>query len=185
MDRKLKKVVVLLAHPNLESSRANMALFEAIKEIEEVAVYNLYEMPAEDVFNIDEWSRIISHATAVVYQFPLHWMSAPYLLKQWQDEVFTHLAKTPAVAGKPLMIATTTGSDFEAYRSGGRNRFTVDELLRPYQAGAIHASMQWQTPFVIYGIGTSDTERNLAKGVDCYKKKLIAFVGKDKTEDVW
>ena len=32
MDRKLKKVVVLLAHPNLESSRANMALFEAIRD---------------------------------------------------------------------------------------------------------------------------------------------------------
>ena len=185
MDKNLKRVVVLLAHPNMGNSHANKVLLEAIKEMEEVAVYNLYEMPADDVFNMDEWSRIISHATAVVYQFPFYWMSAPHLLKQWQDQVFTHLAKTPAVAGKPLMVAITTGSDFEAYRSGGRNGFTIDELLRPYQAGALHAGMLWQRPFVIYGVGTSDTEKNLAKGADAYKKKLAAFAGDGKTEEVW
>ena len=58
-------------------------------------------------------------------------MSAPSLLKRWLDEVFTYLAKTPAVAGKTLMVVTTAGSEHDAYRSGGRNRFTVDELLRP------------------------------------------------------
>ena len=101
MDKDLKKVVVLLAHPNMENSQANKALFDAIKDIEDVAVFNLYEMPDEDILNMDAWSRIISHANAVVYQFPFYWMSAPSLLKKWQDGIFTYLAKTPAVAGKP------------------------------------------------------------------------------------
>lgn len=70
MDKDLKKVVVLLAHPNMENSQANKALFDAIKDIEDVAVFNLYEMPDEDILNMDAWSRIISHANAVVYQFP-------------------------------------------------------------------------------------------------------------------
>ena len=39
------------------------------------------------------------------------------------------------------MVVTTAGSEHDAYRSGGRNRFTVDELLRPYQASAVHAGM--------------------------------------------
>ena len=117
----------------MENSQANKALFDTIKDIEDVAVFNLYEMPDEDILNMDAWSRIISHANAVVYQFPFYWMSAPSLLKKWQDGIFTYLAKTPAVAGKPLLVVTTTGSEFDAYRSGGRNRFTVDELLRPYQ----------------------------------------------------
>jgi len=133
MDKDLKKVVVLLAHPNMENSQANKALLDAIKDIEDVAIFNLYEMLEQDILNMDAWSRIISHANAVVYQFPFYWMSAPSLLKKWQDGIFTYLAKTPAVAGKPLLVVTTTGSEFDAYRSGGRNRFTVDELLRPYQ----------------------------------------------------
>lgn len=133
MDKSAKQVVVLLAHPDIKSSQANKALADAIKELEEVAIYNLYEMRPEDAFNVDLWSKIISQASTLVFQFPLYWMSAPSLLKKWQDEVFTYLAKTPAVAGKALLVAVTTGSEYSAYRSGGRNNFTIDELLRPYQ----------------------------------------------------
>ena len=62
MDKDLKKVVVLLAHPNMENSQANKALLDAIKDIEDVAIFNLYEMLEQDILNMDAWSRIISHA---------------------------------------------------------------------------------------------------------------------------
>ena len=44
MDKGIKQVVVLLAHPDIQKFTANKALMDAIKELEEVAVYNLYEM---------------------------------------------------------------------------------------------------------------------------------------------
>ena len=116
MNKDLRKVVILLAHPNIKGSQANKALIDAVSDIEGVAVFNLYELSEDIAFNVDEWSKIISDASAVIYQFPFYWMSAPSLLKKWQDEVFTHLSKTPAVAGKPLMIVTTTGSEYDAYR---------------------------------------------------------------------
>ena len=111
MDKDSKQVVVLLTHPNIKESRANKALMDAISDMEEVAIYNLYEMHVEDAFNAEIWSTIISHASALVFQFPFYWMSAPSLLKKWLDEVFTYLAKTPAVAGKTLMVVTTAGSE--------------------------------------------------------------------------
>lgn len=120
MDKDSKQVVVLLTHPNIKESRANKALMDAISDMGEVAIYNLYEMRVEDAFNAEIWSTIISHASALVFQFPFYWMSAPSLLKRWLDEVFTYLAKTPAVAGKTLMVVTTAGSEHDAYRSGGR-----------------------------------------------------------------
>lgn len=89
------------------------------------------------------------------------------------------------MAGKPLMVATTTGSERDAYRSGGRNGFTLDELLRPYQVGAAHAGMSWQTPFIVYGTGTPDAEKNIAQGVDLYKKKVTALIGEDNLVDRW
>ena len=125
MNKDLRKVVILLAHPNMKGSQANKALIDAVGDIEGVAVFNLYELSPDIAFNVDEWSKIISDASAVIYQFPFYWMSAPSLLKKWQDEVFTFLSKTPAVAGKPLTVVTTTGSEFDAYRSGGRNGFTM------------------------------------------------------------
>lgn len=112
-------------------------------------------------------------------------MSAPSLLKKWQDEVFTYLAKTPAVAGKALLVAVTTGSEYSAYRSGGRNNFTIDELLRPYQGSAIHAGMVWQTPVVAYGMGTADAGKNIAEGVNNYKIRIESLVGKNHVGNDW
>ena len=92
MNKDLRKVVILLAHPNMKGSQANKALIDAVGDIEGVAVFNLYELSPDIAFNVDEWSKIISDASAVIYQFPFYWMSAPSLLKKWQDEVFTFLS---------------------------------------------------------------------------------------------
>ena len=177
MNKDLRKVVILLAHPNIKGSQANKALIDAVSDIEGVAVFNLYELSEDIAFNVDEWSKIISDASAVIYQFPFYWMSAPSLLKKWQDEVFTHLSKTPAV--------TTTGSEYDAYRSGGRNRFTTDELLRPYQGSAIHSGMAWQTPIVVYGMGTADAGKNIAEGANSYKQRIEMLINSSNAGNNW
>ena len=74
-----KKVVILLAHPNLKESQANKALADAVKDIDGVMVYDLYEYQDQS-FDVNVWSTIISDASMVVFQFPFHWMSAPSLL---------------------------------------------------------------------------------------------------------
>jgi len=178
MNKELGHVVVLLAHPNLQESNANKELMEVVKEMDFATVYNLYER-GDEPFDPEDWSRILTDASALVFQFPFYWMSAPYMLKRWEDEVLTHLAGTPSIAGKPLMIVVTAGSDYEAYRSGGRNRFTVDELLRPYQASAILAGMTWQTPLIVYGTGVEDPAKNIAQGAIQYRK-VVEELAKDK-----
>lgn len=37
MDKGIKQVVILLAHPDIKSSQANKVLMDAVKEMEEVA----------------------------------------------------------------------------------------------------------------------------------------------------
>ena len=179
-----KKVVILLAHPKLKQSQANKALADAVKDIDGVMLYDLYEYQDQS-FDVNLWSTIISDASMVIFQFPFYWMSAPSLLKRWLDEVFTSLAKTPAVAGKPLQIVTTTGSEYAAYRSGGRNGFTMDELLRPYQGCAIHAGMTWHTPLVVYGIGSADASRNIVAGAEAYKQRVKAALADHTMQNIW
>lgn len=183
MNKDLRKVVIILAHPKMKDSRANRMLIDTVKDIDGVSVFNLYE--EELPFNVDEWTRTILDASAVVYQFPFYWLSAPSLLKKWQDEVFTYLSQTPAVAGKPLLVVTTTGSNAEAYRSGGKNCFTVDELLRPYQSSAIHSGMVWQTPIVVYGTGTGDIAKNAAEASNLYRQKIESLLNSGHTGDSW
>ena len=155
MNKDLRKVVILLAHPNIKASQANKALIDAVSDIEGVAVFNLYELSEDIAFNVDEWSKIISDTSAVIYQFPFYWMSAPSLLKKWQDEVFTFLSKTPAVAGKPLMVVT------------------------------IHSGMVWQTPIVIYGMGTADAGKNIAEGANLYKQRVEMLINSSNAGNNW
>lgn len=163
-----KKVVILLAHPNLQGSTANKALLEAVKDLPQVEIIDLYATPSDPRQHV----AAIEKAKAVVFQFPFYWASAPSQLKKWLDEVFTPLAGTPAVQGKKLMVATTTGSEYDAYRSGGRNHFTMDELLRPYQLVANHSGMIWQTPVVVYGMGTPEASRHLKAGATEYRSRI-------------
>ena len=39
MNKDLRKVVILLAHPNMKESQANKALIDAVSDIEGVAVF--------------------------------------------------------------------------------------------------------------------------------------------------
>ena len=55
MDKDSKQVVVLLTHPNIKESRANKALMDAISDMGEVAIYNLYEMRMEDAFKEQDY----------------------------------------------------------------------------------------------------------------------------------
>lgn len=172
INKELGDVVILLAHPNLPESNANRELLEAVKDMDGVFVYNLYDENKELLFDVEEWSRILMDASALILQFPLYWMSAPYMLKKWEDEVLTSLAGTPVMVGKPLLVVTTAGSDYEAYRSGGKNRFTIDELLRPYQAAAVLSGMVWQTPIIVYGVGAEDPAKSIAQGAIQYKEAM-------------
>ena len=56
MNKDLRKVVILLAHPNIKGSQANKALIDAVSDIEGVAVFNLYELSEDIAFDVDESS---------------------------------------------------------------------------------------------------------------------------------
>ncbi|MDR1919304.1 MAG: NAD(P)H-dependent oxidoreductase [Tannerellaceae bacterium] len=164
------KVVILLAHPNFSNSIANKALLEAVKNLAGVKVIDIYAEP----FTLDTYKQAVTEASTLVFQFPFHWLSAPSQLKKWCDEIFGGIGD--AIKGKKLLVATTTGSEYEAYRSGGRNLFTLDELLRPYQALAHHSGMVWQTPFVVYGASLPTAPISIESGAKDYKAKIQTFL---------
>ena len=96
------KVIILLAHPNIQDSQANKALIENIKEYPYVGIINLYDNP----YDVEMQINMISNSKAVIFQFPLYWASAPSELKKWIDDVFTPISKTNIVKDKPLQTDT-------------------------------------------------------------------------------
>jgi len=165
-------VLVLLAHPNIGKSKANAALSKAAAEIDGVQVVNIYDYPV----TADTYREAVKQAKTIVFEFPFYWMSAPHLLKQWTDEVFMVFVGEGLVRGKRLMVATTTGSEETAYQHGGRNKYTMEEYLRPFEGQANHAEMVWVKPFVVYGQSVDGAEQRLQEGCKAYKTRLGELV---------
>jgi glutathione-regulated potassium-efflux system ancillary protein KefG len=163
-----KDVLILVAHPDMKTSKANAALIGAVKDLPYVKIINLYETP----FTPESYREAFGEAQSVVFQFPFYWASAPYLLKKWCDEIFGDIQDNPGVKGKKLLVVTTTGSEYETYRTGGRNMYTIDELLRPYQLLANHSGMVWQIPFALYGTMLPDVNARVEAGAPAYRDRI-------------
>ena len=164
------KVLVLLAHPNYAASKMNKALAEAASQVAGVQVVNIYDYPVD----VETYREVVAAAKAIVFQFPFYFRSAPHLLKKWTDEVHFVLNMEGIPAGKDFVVATTTGSEEEAYRHDGRHMYTMEEYLRPYEGMARHAGMNWHKPLVAYGNPANPdlAAEQLAEAAVEYKKRL-------------
>jgi glutathione-regulated potassium-efflux system ancillary protein KefG len=148
------KVLVLFAHPALERSRINRVLIEAIRPIAGVTVVDLYEEYPDLFIDVArEQQRLLAH-DVFVFQHPFYWYSTPSLLKEWQDLVLEHNwaygHEGKQLVGKITFNALTAGGPEHAYRPGGYNRFSVRQLLSPWEATAALCGMRFLAPFVVH-----------------------------------
>ena len=107
-------VLLVLAHPALERSRANRAMAAAADSLAAVRLHDLYEVYPDFLIDVpDEQARLTAH-DIIVLQFPLYWYSTPALLKAWIDEVwlygFAYGQGGCAMEGKTLLVACAAGS---------------------------------------------------------------------------
>ena len=171
-------MLLIVAHPALERSRANRRMLRAAKDVAGVTLHDLYELYPD--FTIDvraEQQRLVDHSV-IGLQFPLYWYSTPALLKEWLDLVWLHGFAYghggEALAGKRLFVACTTGGRAEAYGPEGYNSFTMEEFLRPLEQTARLCGMIWEKPFVLHASGVK-TDLALQAGAEAYRRRLGAL----------
>jgi len=148
-------VLILFAHPVLERSRVNRRLLEAVRRLDGVTVRDLYELyPTLDIDVKAEQTALVAH-DVIVFQHPFYWYSCPAILKEWQDLVLEHGwaygKEGTQLRGKITLNAISTGGPEAAYRQGGYNRFTVRELLAPWDQTAHLCGMRFLAPFAVHG----------------------------------
>jgi len=142
------KVLFIVAHPNIEQSFGNKAIIEAYKkyniDTEFDEIYKLYPDYKIDVKA--EQEKLIK-ADVVVLQFPMYWYNAPSLLRKWFEDVlehgFAYGSKGKALQDKKLIVSFTVGSPVDAYKEGGIQNFTLDDLTKGFHQLANLCSMKW------------------------------------------
>lgn len=172
------KILVLFAHPKRQASVVQRAMLRSIDGLDAVTIADLYaEYPDLDIDVAREQQRLLEH-DLIVLQHPFYWYSSPAILKEWQDLVLENgWAYGPGgtgLAGRFLMSAISAGGSEEAYRSEGRNRFSIMELLAPFNQTAYLCSMAYLTPFVIYA-GRRMTTENLSRSAEAYRDLIVGL----------
>ncbi len=148
------KILILFAHPALEKSRVHKRLIRQARGLHHVTLHDLYQVYPDLDIDIDfEQNQLLDH-DLVIWQHPFYWYSAPAIIKQWQDLVLEHGwaygRGGTALANKKIMNAITCGGSREVYSKTGRNRFTIPELLAPFNQTACFCNMLYLPPFVIH-----------------------------------
>lgn len=174
-----RRILVLLAHPVLERSRVNRRLADVAKSIDDVTLHDLYETyPSLRIDVKREQELLLSH-DAFVFQHPFYWYSVPSILKEWQDLVLEHNwaygSKGHFLKGKLTLNAITTGGPEAAYNPNGFNRFTIRQLLSPWDQTAHLCGMKFLAPFVVHSALRLDNDEHVAPFADQYRRMLLAL----------
>ncbi len=170
---------MLFAHPVLERSRVNRRLLDAIKGLEGVTIHDLYEVYPTMAIDARVEQELLLQHDVIVFQHPFYWYSSPAILKEWQDLVLEHGWAYgdggTKLRGKITLNAITTGGPEAAYRKGGYNRFTIRELLAPWDQTAYLCGMRFLAPFAVHAALRVTDDADLAASRADYVRLIEAL----------
>lgn len=135
------QTLIIVAHPELARSNTQPFFKAAIENFSNVTWHPL----AAD-FNVEQEQSLLLQNDRIILEFPLYWYSAPALLKQWMDTVMTTkfaAGHQYALEGKELGIVVSTGDNGNAFQAGAAEKFTISELMRPFEAFANKTKMMY------------------------------------------
>lgn len=181
-------VLILFAHPALEKSRVHAQLIKAANGIKGVTFHDLYEAYPDFDIDVREEQELLLQHDIIIWQHPFYWYSSPAIIKQWEDLVLEHGwaygTGGRQLVGKTIFNAITCGGPKEAYTAGGRNRFTIRQLLAPFDQTAYLCGMNYLPPFAVHG-----THRLTKADIEAYaiqfRQLLLAFTEDRISEAQW
>jgi glutathione-regulated potassium-efflux system ancillary protein KefG len=184
----MAKILVLFAHPVLEKSRVHTRLLKHIQHVQGVTLHDLYEAYPDFDIDVKREQHLLMLHDIIIWQHPFYWYSAPPIIKQWQDLVLEHGwaygSSGKALTGKKIFNAISSGGTQTMYSKTGRNRFSISELLSPFDQTAYLCNMTYLPPFVVHGtlkLQTADIEMHAVQ----YEQLLVALASDRIADDEW
>jgi glutathione-regulated potassium-efflux system ancillary protein KefG len=172
-------ITIILSHPELENSVVNRRVYETLNKRSDMQFRHLEALYPNGDIDVLKEQDILLKSDIIIFMFPFYWYSSPHMLKLYQDSILTYEfaygQKGDKLDNKPFFVATSTGGDERSYTAGGRNNYTMSELLRPFQQMAFLTRMQYKSPIVFHNaplLGMTPITDELLTRVDAYTKKI-------------
>jgi len=182
-DARGAEILVLVAHPELEQSRANRRLMQAARALQNddarrVEVRDLYALYPAYLIDVAAEQAALAAARLVVWQQPIRWYGMPPLLKLWCDDVlafgWAYGPDGTALRGKDLWLVASTGGPEDSYRPDSYNRYFFDAFLPPYEQTSTLCGMRFLPPLVLHGAHRASDAELLAHA-NTYAQKLAEY----------
>lgn len=155
------KIAILVFHPLLHKSRVNRALLHAADALEGVDYRFMYDLYPDYQIDVKKEQDLLVQHDIIVWQHPFYWYSAPSLLKEWLDLVLEHgfaYGKSGReLEGKKVMSAISCGGRRNTYGSDAGVKFSIRQLLAPFEQTVNLCRMDYLPPFVTHGTHLLDS----------------------------
>lgn len=175
----MKKILINFAHPAKSRSNINKALRNAVEDLTNVTVNDLYANYPDFMIDVKREQALCEAHDIIIFQHPFYWYSTPAIMKEWLDLVLEHGwaygSEGKALAGKIFFQAITTGGDATTYQENGYNEFTLKELTAPYRATAKLCNLTWLPPFAVTGVHRGLAKEKVQNYAADYRRTLIAL----------
>lgn len=171
------KTLIIAAHPDIKNSTVHAAWLGAVRHAGLADVHEIAPTYPDGVIDVRREQALIEAHDRLILQFPIFWYSVPAVLKNWIDEVLSHgwaYGGGDALAGKELGLAYSTGTSADAYRAGGRNRFSMSELTKPLELTAIFIKARFLPSYVLHGANAGFSNSELEESAKDYLAYLAA-----------
>lgn len=172
------KIAILVFHPLLHKSRVNRALLHAVNAIEGVDYRFMYDLYPDYQIDVKKEQDMLVQHDIIVWQHPFYWYSAPSLLKEWLDLVLEHgfaYGKSGReLEGKKVMSAISCGGRRNTYGSLAGVKFSIRQLLAPFEQTVNLCRMDYLPPFVTHGTHLLDSVE-IEKSAEKYAQLIEAL----------
>ncbi|KZE74053.1 NADPH dehydrogenase [Paenibacillus elgii] len=150
------KTLVIVTHPNLETSVINKRWVEELNKYpEKYTVHELHKVYPDGNIDAEKEQQLIETHGNLVLQFPIYWFNCPPLLKKWLDDVFAYGwaygSKGDKLKNRKAALAVSAGIRKEDYSEAGRYRYTLDHLLSPFETSFRYCKADYRSFFAFYG----------------------------------
>lgn len=159
------KTLVIVSHPDILESSSQQFFLSSIQDMENITIHHLEKAYPDGNIDVKKEQSLLREHDRIVFQFPFYWYSSPPLLKHWQDVVleegFAYGEGGYALKGKEFRLIIMIGVPEKEYQAGGTERFSINELTKPFQAMAHKTGMVYLKPMPIFQFGYMTDEQKM------------------------